>query len=197
LLMSVLFLTSYPTLAQEPQKLLLLPLEIKGNYRPIQQDALSELLVDNIKKAAPHVSTTVYEEKTYMMSPKEAARLGKMAGANFVLYGDLSFRKDVKAASLTGANTEGYPGGSGIKQGFAGRYMVTVAGVGHGKLVDVASGKIIAERPELLLQNEYTGAVKGGAKMEALEQKLADQCVRQFAKHLVEKIQEEVKNGRR
>jgi hypothetical protein len=179
--------------AEEKKTLLILPLEMRGTYRPVEQEQLTELLVTEIGKIAPNLNVTVYSEKTYMMSPEEATRLGKAEGADYVLYGDTQFRKDLKAAKLTGLNAEGYPGGSGVPMGYAGRYMLTVSGVGHGKLVEVASGQLIAERPEILLESEYTGAVEGGAVMEKLEKNLVNRCVHQFSQHLVEKLKEEVK----
>jgi hypothetical protein len=195
-LLILLLSTSLTSLAQEEKSLLILPLEMKGTYRPIESAELSSMLKTNIESVAPKVSVSIYDQKTYMMSPEEASRIGKAAGADYVLYGDARFRKEVKGAKLTGVNTEGYPGGSGIRQGYASRYMVTVAAVGHGKLVDVATGKLISEQPELLLESEYTGAAKGGSRMEQLEQKLANTCIHQFTKHLIEKMKAEV-DGKR
>ena len=176
--------------------LLIIPFEVRGNYQPVDTDDVTEHLSHGIGKAEdPKVVVKVYEQKAYMMSPEEATRLGQEAGADLVLYGDIRFRKDVNSANLTGSNPnqEGYPGGTGIRQGFAGRYMVTVGAVGHGKLVSVARGEIVAERPEILMQSEYTGAVKGGSKMEKLEQKLAQACLAQFSDHLLEKLAADAK----
>lgn len=180
------------SLAQDSKTLLLLPFEIRGKYRPIEQDRLTEILKKDIENGSK-LQVKVYGQQTYMMTPEEAARLGKAEGADYVLYGDFKLQAEAKGAQLTGVNTEGQPGGSGIPQGYAGRYMVTVAGIGHGKVVEVSSGQLIAERPELLMESEYTGAVKGGAKMEQLESDLATRCANQFSRHLLEKLKEDAK----
>jgi hypothetical protein len=189
------YLLTLPSVAEE-KTILIIPFEVRGNFQPVDSAAVTEGLSSRIGKSEdPKVTVKVYEEKAYMLTPGEATRLGREAGVDLVLYGDIRFRKDVTSANLTGSNPnqEGYPGGSGIRQGFAERYMVTVGAVGHGKLVSVARGEIIAERPEMLMESEYTGAVKGGSKMEKLEQKLADACLKQFSEHLVEKLAAEAK----
>jgi hypothetical protein len=191
------FLLALPGLCQE-KTLLIIPFEVRGNYKPFDSAAVTERLRSQIENAEKvDVNASVYDQMAYMMSPEEATRLGKEAGVDLVLYGDIQFRVDVTSANLQGANPnqEGYPGGTGIRQGFAERYMVTVGAVGHGKLVNVADGKIIAERPEMLMETEYTGAVKGGAKMEKLEQKLADACLAQFSAHLLESLAKEAKSS--
>lgn len=179
--------------AQEKRTLLLIPFEMGGTYFPIQQADFTNLLEKSIEQVAPNVSVTVHSQKAYMLSPEEATRIGKDAGVDLVLYGDVRFRKEVKGASVTGGAPEGYPGGSGVNQGFSGRMMVTVAGIGHGKLVDVAKGELIAERPELLMESEYTGAPEGSATMETLEKKLARSCVDQMSGHLIESLKRDAK----
>jgi hypothetical protein len=191
ILLAGLFLLATGAGAQEKKTLLLIPFEVGGTYIPVSQDEFTALLQTCIERVSPQVSVTVYAQKAYMLSPEEAARIGKEAGVDLVLYGDIRFRKEVKGASLSGGAPEGYPGGSGINQGFSGRYMVTVAGVGHGKLVSVADGKLLAERPELLMESEYTGAPEGGPVMEKLEKKLATSCVNQMASHLIENLKKD------
>ncbi len=191
-LLSYLFLLA-PAVSEEVT-LLLIPFEVQGNYQPVTSDEVIESFKTALSKATkPEISVKVYDQKTYYLGPEEAARLGKEAGANYVLYGDIRYRKDEKVAHLTGMNQEGYPGGSGGRTGFDSRYMVMIAAVGHGKLVDVASGELVAERPELLMESEYTGAVKGGSEMEKLEDKLAHRCLVEFTQHLLEKLKEEAK----
>lgn len=185
-LITLVLLLMSPGLAQEKRTLLLLPFEISGNFRPVSQDSLSTLLQAALAKKGPMLQVSLSDQRLRMMSPEEAARIGKEAGVQYVLYGDIRFRKELKGASLTGVNTEGYPGGTGVKQGFADRYMLTLAAVGHGRVVDVATGQIVLERPEILLESEYTGALDGSSRMEKLENSLAERCIQQFCDHLVD-----------
>lgn len=191
-LLGALWLGLSPSQAQEGQrKLLLIPFDLGGTYRPVSSEEFSDLIRQSLAKVAPGLEVVLSQESAFMMTPEKAARLGKAAGADYVLYGDMRFRKDLKGASVTGGPPEGYPGGSGIQQGFSARYLLTISGIGHGRLVDVATAELIAERPELLLESEYTGAPDGSAAMETMEKRLAGSCVGQMADHLVSRLKQQ------
>lgn len=171
--------------AQDEKKLLLVPLEMRGKYLPVEEQEVSQALKQNLEAREPGLKVSIASERPLIVGPTDAVRIGKAAGVDFVLYGDINFRRDENALQLTGGAPEGYPEG-GMRQGGSTRYMVTVAAVAHGRLVDVATGKLLVERPALLMENEYTGAARGGRAMEELEEKLAHHCVRELTQHLIE-----------
>lgn len=170
--------------AQE-KTLLLIPLEMKGTYLPLTETELAAILKKEIEQVAPDLKVTVDDSDPTILGPKDAARVGQAAGTTAVFYGNVRFRKEAKAMSLTGAPPEGYPGG-GIATSSQMRYLVTVAGVAHGYLVDSASGTVLADQPELFFESEATGGALDGELMQELERTLADKCIRELSERLVE-----------
>lgn len=192
----VLIAAVTPAWSQQNRTLLLVPFEMRGTYQPISQNELSNLLKKYIEETAPHVTVKIASSGAAMIDAKLASRLGKQAGTDFVLFGDLRFRKDLKAASLSGSQPDGYPGGSGIPMGHTMRYSLTIAGVAHGSLVGTASEELfVDDEPQLLLESEMTGAVKDGPKMQELEKRLVDSCVHQVSRGLVEAMDESAKKA--
>ena len=193
-LLLLLLLLVAPGWAQE-KTLLIVPLEIKGTYRPFSQDEMTTLLKQQVEKLAPDVKVMVLDSSPSMLSASDAARLGRDAGAGAVFYGDVRFKSEAKASSMTGGQPEGYPGG-GIPAGFSSRYLVSVMGVAHGNLIDSATGELLAEAPVMFLENEMTGGTKDGPAMQEVEKKLATSCAKEIAHSLVKHLKEHKNNGK-
>lgn len=192
LLLSLLWLSG-PTVAEE-KTLLLIPFEMQGSYKPLDSQAMANQLKIYIEKAAPETKITIATSSSAMLDAKQAAQLGRQAGTDYVMFGDLRLRHESKVASLSGGPSEGYPGGSGMPSGWSSRYMVTVAGVAHGSLVESQTGELIIDDESiLLLENEMTGAVKDGPVMQELEKRLSEKCVQEMAKSLIERMRVSLK----
>jgi hypothetical protein len=187
-------LCSGPSLAQQ-KTLLLIPFEMKGTYQPVGQAELTEILKAQIERVAPDMQVKLGSPAA-MLDPEQAARMGVQAGTDLVLFGDVRFRTEATAVSLTGGPPEGSPG-QPIPAGFAMRYMVTVAGVAHGSLVESASGKLLVdEEPQLLMESEMTGGAKDGPVMKEVEQRLAGKCAHDLGKGLIEHVQARARSGK-
>ncbi len=177
--------------------LLILPLEVRGSYQPFSKAELAEALEKQIEKIAPNFEVEIFESYAALLGPADAARYGRDNGADFVLYGDMRFNRESKVTSMTGGAPPDYPGGSGIPAGFSQRYMVTVAGVAHARIVDSKSGEIVAEQPEMVFETEMTGGSKDGPVMQKVEERLAQQCLYDLSKRLVEHLQQEIRGERK
>ncbi len=184
-----------PAWAQE-RTLLLVPFEIRGSYQPVTKADLSAELQTQIEAHDPSIKVVVLDRWATILSSNDAARLGKSEGADLVLYGNVKFNKDAKATSMTGAAPEGYPGGTGVPMDFSRRYMVTVAGMAHGTLVDSASGEVVADQPEMVFETEMTGGAKDGKIMQEVEDRLVKQCLHDVSRRLVEHLKAETEGKR-
>ena len=191
-LISAVLLLSSLTVAAEELKVLIMPLEVKGSYHPVNEDQLSEFLKADIEKLGSTFSAEISEQKSYFMMPdSEIAKAAKAAGADFVLYGDVTFRKDT--TTLGGSTSAANPGsGVPMSQGQE-RYQISIAGMGHAYLYDVAKGEIVARESELMLENETIGTLLVDGTASKAEKEAGQRCVQDLATRVVKKLAPQLK----
>ena len=180
LVSAVLLLISLTVVAEE-LKVLIMPLEVKGSYHPMNEDKLSEFLKADIEKLNPDFTAQISEQKSYFMMPEsEMAKAAKV-----------TFRKDT--TTLSGSTSAANPGsGIPMSQGQE-RYQISIAGMGHVYLFDVAKGEVVARESELMLENETIGTLLVDGTANKAEKEAGQRCVQDLATRVVKKIAPQLK----
>jgi len=188
-------LTTGLTLAQAPPTapplvtVYLSPFLMTGDYKPVTQDQLNQVMADCVKECAGEITMVIGSTPSKPLSDGDVVREARARNCRYALHGTVEFSTQSLTLNASGANTAttatGYPSSGAVPQSTDYRYLVTVKGNADVNLLDVSNGMMIAEHPEALWRSQTTQAPIDTEAYDDVEAALAKDCVNQLSHRLM------------
>lgn len=179
-----------------------LPVQIQGDYRPVQADRFQKLLEENVEKLAPRADMVWVDPKdprlsgidlSFSMDPDQVAAIGQRFKAPLVVWVSVHFEKESKLVSGAGDLNPNQSNPAGVQMSNPYRYVVTVGGLGHLQVVDVAKQTALIDGPVALFRSDVTQHPDDGEGFGGLEEELAAQSTDELAERIVKVAQKYVR----
>lgn len=194
LLLGLLFTTGL-SLAQAPPStappltVYLSPFLMTGDYKPVTQDQLNQVMRDAVKEVPGGVTMVIGDTPTRPLSDADVVKQARARNCRYALHGTVEFSTQSLTLNASGATTAttatGYPSSGAVPQSTDYRYLVTVKGNADVNLLDVSNGQMVAEHPEALWRSQTTQAPLDTEAYDDVEAALAKDCVNQLSHRLM------------
>ncbi|MCE7875234.1 hypothetical protein DYH09_33390 [bacterium CPR1] len=201
-LASALWLGALAQTAEEKVQVLALPVQIAGDYRPVQADRFQKLLEEDVEKLAPNADMIWVDPKdprlsgldlSFSMDPDQVAALGQKLKVPLVVWISVAFEKESKLVSGAGDLNPNQSNPAGVQTSNPYRYVVTVGGLGHLQVVDVEKQTALIDGPVALFRSDVTQHPDDGEGFGGLEEELAAQSTDELAERIVKVAQKFVR----
>ncbi|MEW6280147.1 MAG: hypothetical protein AB1758_16080 [Candidatus Eremiobacterota bacterium] len=172
-------------------KILALPVQLTGDYRPIDAARFGRLLEEKVEKLAPDVDLVPVDPKdprlsgvdlSFSLEPDQAAGLARAFQTDLVSYVSVGFEKESRLVGNAG-DPSANPAGMTMSQPY--RYVVTVMGLARVQIVG-ADSRVLLEGPLGLFCSDATQHPDDGEGFGGLEERLASSCVDDLATRVVD-----------
>lgn len=179
-----------PSLAKE-KTVLLLPIIVEGQYRPITQDQLNQEVRDELREAGIRVLAA--PEDTPIPPDELTARaLAKKSGVDYVGWGSIEFSQNSKSLSsgpLGSAGSDGSPYRFQTTSRLL--YQVSVSSICELTLIPANEEKEVVLAGSHLphLHSATTNAMPSSAGHRKVESRLSGWCVKTLVSHLEEAME--------
>ena len=176
--------------APAPLKYLLLPINIRGDYKPVTPEQFSEQIVGQVKEQAPGVeviaATPEGVDTSYGVPLEHAAALAQQYGVDRIAWISVRFDHGSSLARRGPAPIAvGRPGQDPFRGSYAtmDNYVVTVSGSADIQVCD-ATGKMLIQEPLALTENDTTTTNNGlfGDTETRLALQTSDDLAREIVK---------------
>ena len=188
-LVLALALTTGLSLAQAPPvpaTVFLSPFLMTGDYKPVTQEQLNQVMADAVKEVASGATVVWGSPSTKTLSDSEVVAQARAANCRYAFHGSVEFSTQNLTLNATGGpGPVGYPGSGAVPSGSEYRYLVTVKGHAEVNLLDVSNGQVLAEHPESLWRSQTTQAPLDTEAYDDVEAALAKDCVTQLSHRLM------------
>lgn len=186
-----------PALAQTPPpkiKVVALPLQMSGEYQPVDAVRFQQLLEQNVEKLAPRADMVWVRaddpnlsgiDPSFSLEADQAAALGKKFDAPVLIWLSVTFTKDKALINTTGDNNPNSSNPGGMPTSSPYRYVVSVGGTGHLQIIDVGTVKAMLDGPVALFRSDLTQHPDDGDGFGGLEEDLAAQATQELAQRIV------------
>lgn len=195
LLACALTLSALAQPTSERVTVLALPLQLTGEYRPVDAATFQQMLERDVEKLAPRADMIWADPKdprlsgvdpSFSLDPDQAAALGQKFKAPVVVWLSVSFTKNQALVSASGGdNNPSSSNPAGVPMSSAYRYVVSVGGTGHLQIIDVNNTKAMLDGPVALFRSDLTQHPDDGEGFGGLEEELAAVSTRELAERIV------------
>jgi hypothetical protein len=192
-------------LAQPVQKtrVLALPVQMEGEYRPVDAARFQQLLEQKVEKLAPRADLEWVDPKdpklsgmdfSFSMEPDQAAALAEKFQAPVLVWMSVRFTKNQNLINTAGDLNPNSSNPAGVQMSSPYRYVVTVGGNAHVQIIDVAAKNAMLDGPVALFRTDLTQHPDDGDGFGGLEDELAAQSTDELAERIVKVSQKFVNN---
>lgn len=182
--------TGLGTATSQEKSVLLLPIAVEGDYRPITTERLNQQVLQELDRTGVRVVAGLKDDAT-PADVKAARLLAKDRGTDYVAWGEIEFAhkyKSLPSGPVGSAGSESSP----FRFQTTSRvlYQVRVSSNCKLTLIPADEGKRVVLADSFLphLHSATTGTVPGSEAHRKVESRLAGWCIKTLVSHLKEAV---------